>query len=129
MVELGKGLQTFLGLGDEVGIALKGAEAHGVVDVGDGNAVSAQLLAEEHILIAIMAEALVEGVGEHQVTTDEEIGGVEVAIGILLAYLNRMLMLDSLLITIAEIVPERIGITAYTDTAINDFGALDGCVF
>jgi len=124
-----EGSQTFLSLGYEVGVALEGAEAHRVVEVGDCNVVSAQLLAEKHILIAVIAEALVKRVDKHQVTADEEVGGVEVVVGILLAYLNRMLMLDSLLITIAEIVPERIGITAYTDTAINDFGALDGCVF
>ena len=80
--------------------------------MGDGNAVSAQLLAEKHILVAIVAETLVEGVGEHQVTTDEEIGCMEVAIGILLAYLNRMLMLNSLLIAITEIVFEDIWIAS-----------------
>ena len=120
IAELGKGLQTFLGLGHKVGIALEGAEAHGVVDVGDGNAVSAQLLTEEHIFIAIIAETLIKGVGEHQVATDEEIGCVEIAIGILLATLCSMILLSSFLITIAEIVFEGIWIAAYTDTTIND---------
>ena len=103
IAELGKGLQTFLGFGHKVGIALEGAEAHGVVDVGDGNAVSAQLLAEEHVLVAVIAETLIKGMGEHQVATDEEIGSMEVLIRILLALLSDMLLLSSLLITVAEI--------------------------
>ncbi len=90
--------------------------------MGDGNAVGAQLFAEEHILIAIVAEALVERVGEHQVATDEEIGGVKVLIRMLLPLLCGMRMRFSHLITIAEITLECIGIAAYTDTAVDDIG-------
>lgn len=39
IAELMEGAQAFLGLGYEVGVALEGAEAHGIVDMGDGNAV------------------------------------------------------------------------------------------
>ena len=85
-----------------------------------GYFVAAELLAKEHILIAIIAETLIKGVSPHQITTDEEIGCVEVAIGILQAYLNCMLLLSSLLIAITEIVFEGIWIAAYTDTTIND---------
>ena len=112
--------KTFLSLGYKVGIALEGAEAHRVVDVGDGNVVSAQLLTEEHVFIAIIAETLIKGVGEHQVAADEEIGSMEIAIGILLATLCSMILLSSFLIAIAEIVFEGIWIAAYTDTTIND---------
>ena len=123
MAELTEGAQAFFSLGHEVGVGFKGAEAQRVVDVGDGNAVSAQLLAEEHVLIAIVAEALVEGVGEHQVTTDEEIGGVEVLIRMQSSLLCGMLMLSSLLIAIAEIALQCIGIAAYADTTVDDIGS------
>lgn len=122
MTELAKGSQAFLCLGDKVGIALKGAEAQGIVDVGDGNMVGAQLFAEEHVLVAIVAEALIEGVGEHQVATDEEISGMEVAIGILLTSLCGMLVLGSLLVLIAEIALERIGIATNGYATIDDVG-------
>lgn len=92
ITELMEGAQAFFGLTDKVGVALEGTETHRVVDVSDGNMVSTQLFAKEYILVAVIAETLVEGMGEHEVATDEEVGSVEVAIGILLAYLHRMLL-------------------------------------
>ena len=79
-LELMEGTQAFLGLGHKLWVALEGAEAHGIIDMADGDAVLAERLAQEHILVAITAEALIEGVGEHEIATDKEIGGVEVLI-------------------------------------------------
>ena len=79
-LELMEGTQPFLGLGDKLWVALEGAEAYGIVDMADGDAVLAERFAQEHILVAITAEALIEGVGEHEIATDEEIGGVEMLI-------------------------------------------------
>lgn len=50
------------------------------MDVHDRYVMLMERLAQEHILVAITAEALIEGVGEHEIATDEEIGGVEVLI-------------------------------------------------
>lgn len=129
IAELTEGAQTFLSLGYEVGVALKSAEAHRIVDVGDGNVVATQLFAKEYVLIAVIAETLIKGVGEHKVTTDEEIGSMEVAIGILLAYLNCMLMLCSLLVAITEIALECISIATDGYTAINDISTFHRYIF
>ena len=79
-LELMEGTEAFLGLGDKLWVALEGAEAHGIVDMADGDAMLAERLAQEHILVAITAEALIEGVGEHEIATDEEIGCMEMLI-------------------------------------------------
>ena len=92
IAELMEGAQALFGLADKVGVALEGTKSHRVVDMGDGDMVGTQLLAKEHIFVSIVTETLIEGVGEHEVTTDEEVGGVEVTIGILLAYLHRVLV-------------------------------------
>ena len=68
-----QGAQPLFGLGHEVGVGLKGAEAHRVVYVADGDVVCLELLAEEHVLIAIVAEPLVEGMCEHEAPADEEV--------------------------------------------------------
>ena len=120
--ELAKGAQTFLGLGHKRGIGLEGAEAHRVVDMGDGDAGGTQLFAEEHILVAIVAEPLVEGVGAHQVATDEEVGRVEILIGMQLPLVGGMTWLGSLLITVAEITLEGFGIASDGHAAVDDIG-------
>ena len=79
-LELMEGAEAFLGFGDKLWFGLEGAEAHGIIDMADGDAMLTERLAQEHILVAITAEALIEGVGEHEIATDEEIGGVEVLI-------------------------------------------------
>lgn len=78
------------------------------------------MFAEEHVLVAVIAETLVEGVGQHLLTTDEEIGGVEVAIGGLLTFLYGMILLGSLFIAIAEIAFQIAGIATDGNAAIND---------
>jgi len=120
--ELAKGAQTFLGLGHKRGIGLEGAEAHRVVDMGDGDAGGTQLFAEEHILVAIVTEPLVEGVGAHQIATDEEIGRVEILIGMQLPLVGGMTWLGSLLITVAEIALEGFGIASDGHAAVDDIG-------
>ena len=92
ILESVEGTETFFGLRHKVGVALKGTETHRVVDMGDGDVVGTQLFAEKHILVAVIAETLVERVGEHEVATNEKVSGVEVTIWILLAYLHRMLL-------------------------------------
>lgn len=79
-LELMEGAEAFLGLGDKLWVGFEGAEAHGIVDMADGDAVLAERLAQKHILVAITAEALIEGVGEHEIATDEEIGCMEMLI-------------------------------------------------
>ena len=123
-LELIKGAQAFLSLGYEVGVALEGAEAHRVVDVRDGDMVGTQLFAEEHILVAIIAETLVEGVGEHQVATDEEVGGVEVLIGLLSAHLRSVLVLRGFLVEVAQVLVEGLRIATDDNTAVDDIGIL-----
>lgn len=79
-LELMEGAEAFLGFGDKLWVGFEGAEAHGIVDMADGDAMLAERLAQEHILVAITAEALIEGVGEHEIATDEEIGCMEMLI-------------------------------------------------
>ena len=122
IAELVESAQTFLRLCHKIGVALEGAESHGIVDVGDGDVVGSQLFAEKHILIAVVTETLIEGVGEHDVSANEEVGGMEVAVGILLALVCRMLMLCCLLIEIAEIALEGVGIATNGYPSIDDIG-------
>ena len=77
--------------------------------------VGPQLFAEEHILVAIIAETLIEGVGEHQVATDEEVGGVEVLIGAFPAHLRGVLALGGFLVEVAQ-VPLRASASPPMDT-------------
>lgn len=79
-LELMEGTQAFLGLGHKLWVGLEGAEAYGIIDMADGDAMLAERLAQEHILVAITAETLIEGVGEHEIATDEEIGCMEMLI-------------------------------------------------
>lgn len=115
-----EGAQTFFGLTDKIGVALKGTKTHRVVDMCDGDMVGMQLLAKEHILIAIITETLVEGMGEHQIATDEKVGSMEILIGILLAHICGMLMLGGFLVEITEIAFECFSITADGYTPVND---------
>ena len=59
-LELMEGAEAFLGFGDKLWVGFEGAEAHGIIDMADGNAMLAERLAQEHILVAIMAQSLVE---------------------------------------------------------------------
>ena len=79
-LELMEGAEAFLGLGHKLWVGFEGAEAHGIIDMADGDVLLTERLAQEHILVAITAEALVEGVGEHEIATDEEIGCMEMLI-------------------------------------------------
>ena len=79
-LELMEGAEAFLGLDHKLWVGLECAEAHGIVDMADGDVLLTERLAQEHILVAITAEALIEGVGEHEIATDEEIGCMEMLI-------------------------------------------------
>jgi len=116
-----EGAETFFGLGHEVGIALEGAEAHRIVDVGDGDSVLTESFAEEHVFVAVVAETLVEGVGEHQVTPYEEVGCMKVAVWILSSSVYGMLILCRLLVEISEIASEGFLVAVDTDAPIGYF--------
>ena len=79
-LELMEGAEAFLGLGHKLWVGLEGAETYGIIDMADGDMLLAERLAQEHILVAITAETLIEGVGEHERATDEEVGGMEMLI-------------------------------------------------
>ena len=106
VAELAERAEPFLGLGDEVGITFEGAEAHRVVDMLDGDAVLAESLAEQDILVAIMTEPFIEGMAKHEVATYQEIGGVEMLPGILLTLRGCMLRCLGTLVEVTEIARE-----------------------
>ena len=65
LLELIKGTQPFFCLADERGIVLEHLEAERIVNVRYLDVMVLQLLPEENVLIAIVSETIVEGVGEH----------------------------------------------------------------
>ena len=77
--------KTFLGLGNERGIALKVLEGNRIVDMRDRDVMTVERLAQHDIFIAVMAETLVEGIRQHDIAANEEVGGAEVLEGRLLA--------------------------------------------
>jgi hypothetical protein len=106
VAELTECAESFFGLGDKVGITFEGAEAHRVVDMFDGDAVLAESLAEQDILVAIMTEPFIEGITEHEVATHQEIGGMEMLPGILLTFRGCMLGGLGTLVEVTEIAGE-----------------------
>lgn len=100
--------QSLLGLADEVGVVLESEETGGVVDVCDGYAGLLQLLAEEHVLVAVGAELLVEGVFHHDAAPDEKVGGVKMLIGPEPALCSGMHVFVGLLVAIAQIALRRL---------------------
>ena len=80
----------------------------------------AELLAKEYILIAIIPESFIERMGQHQVALDEEIGGMEVAVGVLPAHLHSVLVLRGFLVEITEIAFEGFRVTDDDDPAVDD---------
>lgn len=128
ILESVEGTETFFGFTDKVGVALEGIETHRVVDMGDGDVVGTQLLAKEHILVAVVTETLIERVGQHKFTTDEEVSRVEVLIGVPLALLHCVLVFGGLLVAIAEIMFECFCIATDRDTAVENIGIFQGNV-
>ena len=120
--------KTFFGFKHELRVGLESAETDGVMDVGYGYVMLTERLAQEHIFVTIMVETLIEGMGEHERTTDEEIGRVEVLIGRLLATDCGMMRLFGFLVKITETTFEcvRIAIDGYA--TVDDFGIGDGKV-
>lgn len=57
-----EGAQPFFGLGKEEVVGLELVEENGVIDVGDGDMGALKLPAQEHVLVAVVAELFVEGV-------------------------------------------------------------------
>ena len=121
-------LKTFFGFEHELRVAFEDAETDGVMDVHDRYVVLMERLAQEHIFVTIMAETLIEGVGEHERATDEEIGRVEVLIGRLLATGCGMMRLFGFLVEITEATFERIRIAIDGYATVDDFCIGDGKV-
>ena len=90
VVELVERAQGLLALCHERGVVLKGEETGGIVNMPDGYSCGLELLAKEHVLVAIRAELAVEGVGNHDVAPHQEIGSVEMLVGPLAALLGSM---------------------------------------
>lgn len=120
--------KAFFGFKHELRVGLEGAETDGVMDIGDGYVVLAERLAQKHIFVTIMAETLIEGVGEHERTTDEEIGRVEVLIGRLLATGCSVMRLFGFLVEITEAALEHFRVAIDGHTTIDDFGISDSKV-
>ena len=106
VAKLMESTQSFLGLGDKVGITLEGTETHRVVDMFDGDAVLAEGLAKQDILVAIMTEPFIEGITEHEVATHQKIGGMKMLPGILLTLRGCMLRCLGTLVKVTEIAGE-----------------------
>ena len=73
--------QSFLGFLNKSLVALESVETNRVVNVEYLDAFGLEPFAKQHILIAIALETLVERVGQHDVTVNHEIRGVEIGIG------------------------------------------------
>ena len=121
-LELTEGAKAFFGFIHKLSVALESAETDWVMDIDNGNVVLTERLTQEHIFVTIMAEALIEGMGEHQLTTNEEIGCVEVLVRHLLALLNGMTGLLGFLVEIAEIALECLRIAIDGNTTYHDVG-------
>lgn len=117
--------KAFFGFKHELRVGLESAENDGVMDVGYGYVMLAERLAQEHIFVTIMAETLIEGMGEHERTTDEEIGRVEVLIGRLLATGCSVMRLFGFLVEITEATFECVRVAIDGHTTIDDFGISD----
>ena len=106
VAELAERAEAFLGLGDEVGITFEGAECHWVIDMLDGDAVLAESLAKQDVLVAIMTEPFIEGITEHEVATHQKIGGMKMLPGILLTLRGCVLGSLGTLVKVTEIAGE-----------------------
>ena len=118
LTELIERPEPLLRLRHEVGIRLEGAEAQRVVDMLDSHPMSSERLTQQHILIAIMSEPLVERILQHQFPSDQEIGRVQVLIRRALSLLRRMVRLLSLLVEIAQVPPPLVLAAHNPDPAI-----------
>lgn len=121
VAELAECAQAFLGLGYKVSIALKDTEAEGIVDMADGDTVLTEGLPQKHVLVAIMAETLVEGVLKHQVATHKEISGVEVLVGTLLSFGGSVTRGFGLLVTVAQV-------SGQTGIVADGYTTVDHCI-
>ena len=74
---------------------------------------------QQHVFVAIASEPLVEGVLQHQFPPDEQVGSVQVLVGRLLALGGRMPGLLGLLITVAQVALECVGIPADGHTTVD----------
>ena len=95
--------KTFLCLTDEVGVVLVVEESGGIVGMDNPDACLSEALAKEHVLIAIMMKALVEGILLHQGLGNQEVARVEMHEGTLPALLCSMHRLTLSFVQIAQV--------------------------
>ena len=72
--------QRLLGLKEKSGVVLIVVDAHGIFDMSDADFTRLECLAEEHILITIVRDTLIEGMTLHHLATHHKIGGSETLI-------------------------------------------------
>lgn len=101
--ELVQGEQAALYLLHIGGVVLEVGHQYGVVDMGNADVLLSELFAEEHVLIAAVVKALVEGHAEHYLSLDEEVGGAEGVVGALLAVGGIVIGLLCLLVAVAQV--------------------------
>ena len=111
--------QSFFGFVEKMAVVFKMLEAERIGYVMYGDAMLLQLLAEEHILVAVVAEAEVERVGEYEVALHQEIGCVEVVVGMLLSLLWCVAGSKVSLVLIAQVVAHQVWVAANGDTSVN----------
>ena len=80
--------KAFFSLADEVFVVFEMTEAKRIVDVQNGDAVLLERLSPEHVFVAVVLKALVERMVDENLSTGEEVAGVEIVIG-MLATLGR----------------------------------------
>lgn len=114
-----KGTQPFLCFINEGDIILEVFEAERIVNVRYLDVMVLQLFAEEDVLVTVVPETGVEGVGEHDGACYQEIGCVEVLVGMLAANSRQVGLFGILLIAIAERVAHG-GCPVDDDTAVDD---------
>ncbi len=104
----------------EIGtVGLEVLQAHGIVDVQDGGTGQAEAAPEGDVLIAALAVALVEGTALEARTADEEVGGAELAEGVLVAALGRVRGLAVALIAVAQVAAPAVA-AGYADAPVDD---------
>ena len=95
--------QTFFCLTDEMGVSLVVEESCGIVGMGYLDACLPEALTEEYVFIAVMMEALVKGVLQHQCLGNQEVAGMEMHEWALPAFFCSMESLTLFLVQITQI--------------------------
>lgn len=114
-------MKTFLCLRYKGGIILKGSKGEGIINVSDTETFLCQHFSPQHILVAIMSEPLIKGMRKHHLTVYEEVGGMEVTIGMQQALIDMMRCLTMTFILVTEVMPQPSTISP------DDIATIDQC--